>query len=293
MKLIAALLFVFGILPAQHGLLKQRYLSELQRIVSGADAVVGYSIKDLRTGESFVWNDKEIFPTASSIKLIILAEVYRQAAAGKFALTDVRPLSPSAQVGGSGVLSMLTPGTVSLSIRDYGVLMINISDNSATNMLIGLTGMQNINSFAASLGCSTLTLQRVMMDLQAAKEDRENIGTPADFTTLLEKLYREELVSKEASRDMLSILSLEKSGPINSGVPEGIRIAGKSGEIDGTRCDVAIVYLRNNPYIISVMTKLLPDAAEGNRIITEISRATYNFLERKTNSNKYGRRIPQ
>jgi beta-lactamase class A len=285
--------FIIQFLFSQTDLLQNKFTAKLKAISDRSDAVVGIAIKDLRTGEQFQINEKEIFPTASSIKIFILAEVYRQAADGKFKLSDVKPLPPSARVGGSGVLSMLGEKTVSMSIRDYCVLMMNLSDNTATNFLIDLVGMKNVNEFAVKNGCTSTKLQRIMMDVQAAKEGRENISSPADFMMMLEKLFRGEIVSKQASDDILSIMKLEKDGALKSGIPPGIVIANKGGDIEGIKCDAGIIYLDNAPYIICVMTKMLLNDSDGNKIITDISQAAYQYLERKANSNQYGRRIPK
>lgn len=131
------------------------------------------------------------------------------------------------------------------------------------------------------------------MDVQAAKEGRENISSPQDFLTILEKLYRGEIVSKQASDDMLTIMKLEKDGWIKSGIPSGTVIANKAGDIEGIKCDAAIVYMDNAPYIICVMTKMLLNDSDGGPFITDISKSVYQYLERKAHSNQYGRRIPK
>lgn len=293
MRTVLVFIVIAQLVFPQTDLLKNKFAAKLQSIADRSDAVVGFAVKDLRTGEQFLTNEKEIFPTASSIKIFILTEVYRQASEGKFKLTDVKPLSSSARVSGSGVLSMLGEKTVSMSIRDYCVLMMNLSDNTATNFLIDLVGMKNVNEFAAKNGCTSTKLQRIMMDVQAAKEGRENISSPADFLVILEKLFRGEIVSKQASDDMLSIMKLDKDGALKSGIPPGVVIANKGGDIEGIKCDAGIIYLENAPYIICVMTKMLLKDSDGNTIITEISQAAYQYLERKANSNQYGRRIPK
>ena len=291
MRSLLLFIFAFQFLSAQTDLLQQKFQHKIKKIINKSEAVVGVAIKDIKTGEQLLINEKEIFATASSIKIFVISEVYRQASEGKFKLTDVKPFPASARVAGSGVLSMLGEKSVSLSIRDYCVLMMNLSDNSATNFLIDLVGMKNINDFAVKNGCNSAKLQRIMMDLQAAKEGRENIGTPFDFMTILEKLYRGEIVSKQASDDILSIMKLEKDGWLKSRIPPSVPIANKAGDIDGIKCDHAVVYLENNPYIICVMTKMLLNENNGNKIITHISKETYNYFERKANSNQYGRRI--
>lgn len=277
----------------QTDLLKEKMVKRIHKINENADAVVGVAIKDLQSGELIFVNENEIFPQASSIKIHILSEVYKQASEGKFKLTDLKQMSASMRVGGSGILSSLGEKSVSLSIRDYCVLMVVLSDNSATNLLIDLVGMKNVNESLQKNGAVKTKLQRVMMDLQAAKEGKENIGTPKEVMMILEKLYNGTLVNKQASDDMLAILKLDKEGPLKSGIDPTVTIANKGGDIDGVRNDIGIIYLENNPYIICVMTKMLRKVDDGPKIITDISRSAFNYFERKASSNQFGRRIPK
>jgi beta-lactamase class A len=278
---------------SQTDLLKEKMTIKIKQIVEHADAVVGVAIKDLKSGEQILINEEEVFPQASSIKIHILSEVYKQAVEGKFKLTDIKQLSVSVRVNGSGILSSLGEKSVSLSIRDYCVFMIVLSDNSATNFLIDLVGLKAINESLQKNSATKTKLQRVMMDIQAAKEGRENISTPKDVMSILEKMYYGTLVNKQSSDDMLSIMKLDKDGPLKSGIAPAVPIANKGGDIEGVRTDVGIIYLENNPYIICVMTKMLQREEDGPKIITDISREAYNYFERKANSNQYGRRVPK
>lgn len=278
---------------SQTDVLKEKMISKIKTTIEQADAVVGVAIKDIRSGEQIFFNEEETFPQASSIKIHILTEVFRQASLGKFSLMDIRQIQSSYRVGGSGILSSLGDKSVSLSIRDYCVLMIVLSDNSATNLLIDLVGMNNVNESLQKNGATKTKLQRVMMDVQAAKEGRENISTPKDVMTILEKLYNGTLVNKNASEEMLSIMKLDKEGAMKSGIAASVPIANKGGDVDGVRTDVGIIYLENNPYIICVMTKMLQNTVDGPKIISDISREAFNYFERKVNSNQYGRRIPK
>ena len=273
--------------------LKGQFVQKLRTIVETSDAVVGVAIKNLATGEKFFINENEVFPQASCIKIHILAELYHQAEQGTIRLGDVLPLSASVRVGGSGVLNELGESSVSMSIRDYAVLMIVLSDNTATNLLIRKVGMENVNTFLRSQGAVKTRLQRMMMDVKAAAEGRENVGTPKEVLMILEKLYRGEIVNKKASEEMLSILQKPKVGPIRAGVPADIVVANKEGDVEGVRCDVGIVSLPKAPYVICVMTKLLVQESDGPRIVTDISRLTYQDFERRANSNQFGRRIPK
>ena len=289
MALVCCTPFLFG----QQDLLKEKFVESIHAIVRDADAIVGVAIKELKSGDQILINAKEIYPQASSIKIHILTEVYKQASEGKFKLSDIRPLNASMKVGGSGILALLGEQTVSMSIRDYCILMMHQSDNTATNVLIDLVGMKNVNESLVKNGTPDTKLQRVMMDYQAAKEGRENISTPVDVMVILEKLYAGTIVNKHSCADMVSIMSLDKSGWIKDGVAPGITVANKAGDVEGVKVDAAIVYLENNPYIITVMTKMLNNESAGAAIITAVSRKAFNYFERKAHSNRYGRRIPK
>lgn len=267
--------------------------NRLRSTADQIDGVVGYAIKNFKTGETFVLNENDVFPQASSIKVHILVELYRQSSAGKIDLRNLVPLTKDHQVGGGQILEHLTPSAVTMTVRDYAVFMMVQSDNSATNLLINLVGMQNVNGFLESVGAKKTRLQRVMMDYKAAAEGRENIGTPAEVLSILEKLYRKELLEPEATDDMLSIMTIEKDGPLRSGIPWEVKLANKEGEIEGVRCDVGIVFLAGAPYGICVMTKYLAEQPSGSKVIGEISRITYRYFERQANSNESGRRIPR
>lgn len=293
MKYLVTLMLIVHVACAQTDFLKEKFIAKVNTVIRNADAIVGVAIKDLKSGEQVVINEQEIYPQASSIKIHILSEVYKQAAEGKFKLTDIKSLAPAMKVGGSGTLSILGDRSVSMSIRDYCVLMMHLSDNTATNLLIDLVGIKQVNESLVKNGAPNTKLQRVMMDYQAAKEGRENISTPVDVLTILEKMVNGTLVNKQSSEDMLSIMKLEKNGWIKKGVGAGVVVANKAGDVEGVKVDAAVVYLDGNPYIIVVMTKMLAKESDGAAIITKISKAAYNYFERKANSNQYGRRIPR
>ena len=125
--------------------LRRKLAAEIERVASNLDGVMGVAIKDLTSGEEILINERLVFPTGSSIKIPILIELHKQAAEGKFKLSDQRWVERKDQVGGSGVIGHFGDHTSSLSLRDLAVLMIELSDNTATNMLIDQVGMANVN----------------------------------------------------------------------------------------------------------------------------------------------------
>src|SRR5690349_279491 len=151
----------------------QKLGSRVNEVDGKLDGVLAVAILDLASGQRYLLHADEVMPTASSIKIAILAELYRQAQQGKVKLTDFYTLQQSDMVGGSGITSVLTPGMTKLTLRDVAGLMISVSDNSATNVIIDRIGMENVNALLDSLGLTHTRLRRKMTDIKAAAEGRE------------------------------------------------------------------------------------------------------------------------
>ena len=253
------------------------------------DGVLGVAILDLSTGHKLLLNADEVLPTASSIKIAILAELYRQAQQGKLKLTDLYTLQSSDLVGGSGIANALTPGVTRLTLRDVAALMISVSDNSATNIIIDRVGMDNVNALLDTLNLSRIRLRRKMMDLKAASEGRENVASPREMMLLLEALYRGNVLNKSLTDDFFNLLSIHKESYIPRELPEDLRVANKPGELEGVRNDSGIVFTGSRPYVISVMTTYLRHERDGGDAIVRISNAAYQMFDRLSRASSYGR----
>ncbi len=255
------------------------------------DGVLGVAILDLSTGQRYLFHADEVLPTASSIKIAILAELYRQVQQGKLKFGDLYTLQQADLVGGSGIAEALTPGVTRLTLRDVAALMISVSDNSATNIIIDRVGMENVNALVDSLGLTHVRLRRKMMDLKAAAEGRENIATPRDMMTLLEDLYRGKVLNKTFTEDFFKLLSIHKESYIPRELPEDLRVANKPGELEGVRNDSGIVFTGNRPFVISVMTTYLRHEKEGGEAIIRIATAAYQMFDRLSRASEFGRVI--
>jgi beta-lactamase class A len=255
------------------------------------DGVLGVAVLDLSSGQSYFLHADEVLPTASSIKIAILAELFLQAQQGKIKLNDFYTLQRSDIVGGSGIAEALTPGVTRLTIRDVAALMISVSDNSATNVIIDRVGMENVNALLDSLGLTHTRLRRKMMDLQAASQNRENISTPREMMQLLEALYRGKVLNKQYTQDFFKLLSVHKESYIPYDLPEDLRVANKPGELEGVRNDSGIVFTGSRPYVISVMTTYLRRERDGGNAITAISTAAYQMFDRLSRASEFGRVI--
>jgi beta-lactamase class A len=263
------------------------------------DGVLGVAIEDLSTGQRFLLHGDSIFPQASSIKIAVLAELYHQAQlsahgeSGKAKLTDLYTVRAADLVQDSDIMGGLTPGVTQVTNRDLATMMVAVSDNSATNVIIDRVGMDNVNALLDSIALHNTKLRRKMMDVKAAAEGRENISTPQDMLTLLEKIYQEKVLNKEMTADFFKMLSTHKDSFIPRDLPDGLQIANKPGELEAVRNDSGIVFLQNRPYIICVMTTYLVRERDGEEAIAKISAAAYRYFDRLARSSPYGRVISE
>jgi beta-lactamase class A len=261
--------------------LKAKFEHQLQEISSRVDGVVGYAVLDITSGDRIGHLASETFPTASTIKIAIVYELFKQVEERKITLTETMTLDRSKAVGGTGVLVHM--GTPTLSILDYATLMVTVSDNTATNVLIDRLGMENITARMKTLGLPHTLLRRHMMDTAAARRGDENVSSPDEVVRLL------EAVSK--NNDAVALLEKPKESRLRRGLPDGVRTADKPGELDGVRVDAGIVFVKDRPYILCVMTTYLKDEAEGERAIEAMSRTAYEYFDR-LGSGPLGRRFP-
>jgi beta-lactamase class A len=271
--------------------LRGKFEKRVQEIAARVDGVVGYAIVDLTSGERIGHLEHETFPTASAIKLAIVYELFKQAGEGKVRLDEVVTLDRRQAVGGTGVLVEM--GTPTLSIHDYAVLMVTLSDNTATNVLIDRLGMDKIAARMQGLGLPGTRLRRHMMDTAAARRGDENVSTPDELVRLLEAMHGP--MSGPAGTghyllgEAIELLKKPKENRLRKGLPEGVASADKSGELEGVRVDAGIVFAKNRPYALCVMTTFLKDEAEGERAIEEISRVAYEYFSRLGAGGTLGR----
>jgi beta-lactamase class A len=273
--------------------------STINDIDRNLDGVLGVAIEDLSTGQRFLLHGDSSVPQAIFIKIAVLAELYHQAQlsaqgeSGKAKLTDLYTVRAADLVQDSDIMGGLTPGVTQLTNRDLATMMVAVSDNSAANVLIDRVGMENVNALLDSLALHNTKLRRKMMDVKAAAEGRENISTPQDMLTLLEKIYQGKVLNKEMTADFFKMLSTHKDGFITRDLPDGLQVANKPGELEAVRNDSGIVFLQNRPYIICVMTTYLVRERDGEEAIATISAAAFRYFDRLARSSSYGRVISE
>jgi beta-lactamase class A len=306
MKLIVAMACLAGAVPAAGAaeapaaktqILWQHLHDTVDAVGQRLDGVLGVAVLDLKTGQQLLVNADEVFPQASSIKIGVLAELYHQSqqaaqgVGGKARLGDGYVVSRQDLVADSAIMGGLTPGVTRLTNRDLATMMIAVSDNAATNVLIDRIGMENVNLLMSAQGLAHTQLRRKMMDLKAAGEGRENVSTPREMMTLLERLYRGQVIAAPLLEDFWTMLATHKDSWIPRGLPAELRVADKPGELEGVRADSGVVFLENRPYVICVMTTYLANERSGEEAISAISAAAYNLFERLARASEYGRVI--
>jgi beta-lactamase class A len=270
--------------------LRAQFTARLDEIVRRVDGVVGYVVVDLTSGEQVAARlERESFPTASAIKVPILYELLKRADEGTLELDATRPLDRSQVVGGSGVLQHLT--TPALSLRDHAALMIILSDNTATNVVIDAVGMSNVTARMQGFRLGDIRLRRKMMDDAAVRRGDENVASPASLLKSTELLWKGEGLTparRDLGREMMRLVS----GAIRSSIPSRIVVFSKTGSLTGVRAETAVVELPNAPFGLAVMTTYLKEDASGSRAISEIAAAAYSYFDRVASSGRYGRRTP-
>jgi beta-lactamase class A len=293
MKTFLALAFFCSTLgaaqPENLRIVRANTEARIQEVIRNAKGALGFVAFDLVHGDRFAANEHLVFPQASAIKIPILMEVFRQAASNRLKLSDMLWVEKNTQVGGSGVLFELGDRTSQLSVRDLCVLMILLSDNTATNMLIDRVGMANINIMLNGLGMKETKVQRRMLDPAASARGEENLSTPAEAARIMQLLHDGEFVSRSVSDEIIAILKKPKGemGAIQAGVPNDIAVAFKPGAISGVNTEWAIVYLPNLQYVLVVMENY----GVGNKStasMTKISQLLFEYYSRVATATKYG-----
>ena len=270
-------------------ILWQKLESTIHDVDHHLDGVMGVAIEDLSTGEQSFLREDEVFAQASSIKIAVLADLYLQAQQGKLKLADLYTVQSSDLVADSDIMGGLTPGVTRVTLRDLATMMVAVSDNSAANVLIDRIGMENVNAMLDSMGLAHTRLRRKMMDLEAAKQGRENISTPREMMMLLGSISRGKLLNKESTAEFFRVLSTNKDSWIPHDLPADVKIANKPGSLEGVRNDSGIVFVEGRPYVICVMTAFLENERDGEVAISKVSQAAWKMFDRLSRASEYGR----
>jgi len=296
MKLFLSCLLLLSTCVAQNSSSngKQKVLwhkleKNIEQVDQQLDGMMGVAIEDLSNGDHYFLHEDEVFAQASSIKITVLANLYLQAQQAKLKLTDLYTVQASDLVPDSDIMNGLTPGITRITLRDLATMMVAVSDNAATNVLIDRVGMANVNAMLDSFGLTHTRLRRKMMDLEAAKQGRENISTPREMMSLLDAIYNGKLLNKEMTADFFKVLGTNKNSFIPRELPPDLKVANKPGELEAVRNDSGIVFVEGRPYVICVMTAFLRNERDGEKAISEVSLQTWRMFDRLSRATEYGR----
>jgi beta-lactamase class A len=224
----------------------------------------------------------ERFPAASTIKLLIMTTAYAAQEAEPGALSERITFYRSDLIGGSDFMADVQDGR-RFTVRELLTPMIQVSDNTAANLLIAHFGVRAINAVGKRAGMTRTRLARRFLDFGAIVRHHDNVSTPKDMGRLLyliERGAREELrtiVSPEHCVAMIRIMlgQTDRDG-IPAALPRGTPVANKTGEVEGTRDDVAIVEpFGDSPFVLAIMTSGVYDYGTAYDAIHAVTRATY------------------
>ena len=251
---------------------------EINRLLQDFPGTIGIVIREIGGELAFDFNPQQVFPAASLIKLLILLAYYRRVEGGTLKPSQQVALSADQFVGGTGILQDLTPGC-RLTLQDLATLMIVVSDNTATNMLIDRLGIEQINEVGRAYGLQDTMLQRKMFDWEAREKGCDNFTSPADIARLLDASLTTEFLSGTSKASLLAILKKQRlNNKLPAQTPPPASWAHKTGEMNGVEHDAGILTLAGRQVIVAVLTADLKDNEDGRRVIAEIGRIVYHQL---------------
>jgi beta-lactamase class A len=237
---------------------------------------IAFVIKDFDAGLEIAFNEDRLLPSASLVKIPIMAACFYAAKEGRLKLDEMMRLENTNKVSGSGILKQESPGK-EYTVEKLIELMISESDNTAANMLTEKLGTDYLNDCFKRIGLKNTNLSREMMDFKSRKEGVENYTTARDTAFLLEKMYCGRLLNAPTSKKCLRILANQK---VNDRIPKKLPaetvVAHKTGLERGICHDAGIIYTDKGNLLICVLTKhRYKNARQAKRLISDISLVTY------------------
>lgn len=283
-------------------------IERIRALAEDFTGTIGVAARDLDTGTEVMYNPDVVVPTASTMKTVLLYELYRQVDAGQIDPAMRITLEERHRVPGSGVLQDLDAG-VAPTVKDVATLMITVSDNTATDMIYDLIGREAVATTLERLGMTnthlpldtweilaglhnldpadpTLTYDRLKQalaskpapwDCAALRETPDNdVSTPRDMLRLVEAIFRGEGLSPASREAVIDILKRQKyTTIIPEQLPFGVQAAHKTGTLRGVRNDVGLVFAGERTYAVALMSKGSPNMVASQRLLSDISRLIY------------------
>jgi beta-lactamase class A len=277
------------------------------------DGVFGVSVKNLGTGEKAELNGDNLFPTASTFKIPVIVEFFRQLEAGVLSLEDKYVLTERDKVPGSGILKELSEG-MEVTYRDLLSLMMIVSDNTATDVMLSKVGFDNINSMLDKFGLRKTRVVKYcrdilfdLIDLNHIQSDERTIDlfrevaqgaeykgswslgvrdndvtTPKEMTQLLELIFVGQAASRSSCDSILEIMEKCQTGQyrIPKYLPSSkVKLLRKTGSLPGIRNDVGIIKLSSEEhYVLSCFSMGASDVYNAEETIAQVSRNVFDYF---------------
>jgi beta-lactamase class A len=290
---------------------------EIVKETVGFEKVIGVAVKHLGTGEEASFNGDMLFPTASVFKVPVIVELYRQAEARRLSLDDKIVLKEAEKVPGSGILKELSEG-LEVTIKDLSRLMMILSDNTATDLIVKRVGKDNVNAAMQRLGLNKTTVvadcRDLLFDLVGANDlpeeektlshylqlaksgtnkgswslgtDKNDVTTPLEMNKLLDLIVEGKAAGRVGCDAILATMEKCQTGEYR--VPkylpaESVKMNRKTGSLPGIRNDVGVItFLKTGEkYCISCFTKGALDVYAAEETIARISRNVYQYFTKE------------
>ena len=285
-------------------------IREMDSIAREFDGRMGFFLEDITTGETHEYASSKRYPTASVCKITVMAELFRQDMEGILSLDDWKRMEDRYSTHGSGQLKLMQDEP-EITLRDYCRMMITISDNMATDLVMETVGISNINAFLDRLGCpntrTSVTMGRyhyrmtyqddlptnrandvLQAEASAAGANdyksvsysdslENNVAAPGEMGKIMKQMHEGTLVSPQASSEMLEMMENARDfRMIRRDLPREVVVAQKSGSSGRIKGNVGIVYLPSGPMIISAFATANSNDVRADEAIAEVCRLAYS-----------------
>lgn len=263
MKILLIILLICVPTVAQS---QSRLDEQVKTLVGSFKGKVSLFAKNLDTGETYALNPDERVRTASTIKIAVMIEAFARVDEGKIKWTDKVVLTKEKKVSGSGILTELSDG-LSLTFRDAVNLMMILSDNTATNLVLDVLTTDAVNARMESLGFKNIKIMRKVGSggESTAGKDPENkkyglgMASPREMVLVMEKLERGEIVSAAVSKEMIDLMKREQGRNAIGRSLSGVPMASKYGALDRLRSAVGILYTKKGKIAMAISCDDMPE----------------------------------
>lgn len=240
---------------------------------------VGVAIRNLETGETYAYNADHDFPSASTIKILILAGLAEAVADGRMSLDDMLPAAEDIRLTGSGVVNWLDKN-LQLTLRDHAWLMTAISDNTTSNVLMNHVGIAEINDLGKRLNVGKTVMGRNFMDRNIPPGPSKNRATAQGLVNILEAIWKDEVTTPELCAWMRQCMADQQHvDRLPRHLPEGVTYSGKTGTIEGINHDCGVLEGPNGSVAVAVLTQGFENPYDADRFIGRIGTALAEILQ--------------